>query len=291
MNKTSGLGRGLDSLIPQKSRVSQTDSLDSLQETASKERIFEIPVENISPNPNQPRQNFDQESLDELAGSIKEHGIIQPLILAKANDREFQIIAGERRWRAAKSAGLKTVPAVVRDFNEQKKLELALIENIQRKNLNALETALAYRKLTEEFNLTQGELARRLGKNQSAVSNTFRILNTIPAVKEAIIADRISEGHARVLAGLPPADQIKVLNQILAERWNVRQTEKAGRAVVVEKHLRKIPSDPEARAKEEELQNYFGAKVDVRKIGGAGQIVIKFFSDGEYQDILKKIMK
>ncbi|MEK7167866.1 MAG: ParB/RepB/Spo0J family partition protein [Patescibacteria group bacterium] len=289
MNKTSGLGRGLDSLIPQKSKSLQADEPTS--QSGDKEKISEIPVENIFPNPNQPRQNFDQASLDELADSIKEHGIIQPLILVRMNDREFQIVAGERRWRAAKSAGLKTVPAVVRDVNEQKKLELALIENIQRKNLNPLEAALAYRKLMEEFNLNQGELAKRLGKDQSAISNTMRILNTIPQVKEAVMADRISEGHARVLAGLPEEDQINVLNQILAEKWNVRQTEKAGRGIVMKKQLRKIPSDPEARAKEEELQDYFGTKVDVRKIGGAGQIVIKFFSNEEYQDILKKLMK
>ncbi len=289
MNKTSGLGRGLDSLIPQKSKILQADEPTS--QSGDKEKISEIPVENIFPNPNQPRQNFDQASLDELADSIKEHGIIQPLILVRMNDREFQIVAGERRWRAAKSAGLKTVPAVVRDVNEQKKLELALIENIQRKNLNPLEAALAYRKLMEEFNLNQGELAKRLGKDQSAISNTMRILNTIPQVKEAVMADRISEGHARVLAGLPEEDQINVLNQILAEKWNVRQTEKAGRGIVMKKQLRKIPSDPEARAKEEELQDYFGTKVDVRKIGGAGQIVIKFFSNEEYQDILKKLMK
>ena len=273
MNKTSGLGRGLDSLIPQKSKILQADEPTS--QSGDKEKISEIPVENIFPNPNQPRQNFDQASLDELADSIKEHGIIQPLILVRMNDREFQIVAGERRWRAAKSAGLKTVPAVVRDVNEQKKLELALIENIQRKNLNPLEAALAYRKLMEEFNLNQGELAKRLGKDQSAISNTMRILNTIPQVKEAVMADRISEGHARVLAGLPEEDQINVLNQILAEKWNVRQTEKAGRGIVMKKQLRKIPSDPEARAKEEELQDYFGTKVDVRKIGGAGQFLSK----------------
>lgn len=290
MNKTSGLGRGLDSLIPQKKKSEPVDLPAPFQEGASKENISEVPVENIFPNPNQPRRNFDENGLSELAESIKEHGVIQPLILAKTDDGKFQIIAGERRWRSAKSAGLKTVPAMIRDFDEQKKLEMALIENIQRKNLNALETALAYRKLMEEFNLNQRELAKRLGKDQSAISNTLRILNTIPQVKESIMADRISEGHARVLAGLPPEDQLNVLNQILAEKWNVRQTEKAGREVVIKKHIRKIPSDPEARAQEEELRNFFGTKVDVRKIGGTGQIVIKFFSEEEYRDILKKIM-
>jgi ParB family chromosome partitioning protein len=292
MEKTSGLGRGLGSLIPNKKLRVSVDSpiITSDDLLDSKEKIWELPVGNIVPNPHQPRQDFDALGLSDLEESIKEHGIIQPLIVTKIGDGSWQLIAGERRLRAAKSLGLKTVPAIVRDLNEQKKLELALIENLQRKNLNALEVASAYQKLMDQFNLSLADLSRKVGKSVQAISNTIRILNVHGQVKEAIISGKIFEGHARVLAGLPEEDQLELLDRIINQKWNVREAEKGGREVVVKKHLRKLAFDPEVKAKEEELQKVLGTKVDIKKFGPTGQIIIKFFSEEELNEIYKKII-
>ncbi len=299
MQKTSGLGRGLSSLIPQKNQATPANSAtdfgmapnDPLVEILTeKEKVYQMPVEKITPNPYQPRQNFDEEGLEELAESIKEYGIIQPLILTKISDGEYQLIAGERRWRAAQLIGLKNVPAIIRDLDEQKKLELALIENLQRQDLNALEIGAAYRKLIDEFNLSLDQLAQKVGKSRSAVANTMRILNTVEEVKDAIRTGKITEGHARVLAGLPAEDQKNVLNKILQNSYNVREAEKAGKEVVVQKHIRNLRFDPEARAMEEKLQQVLATKVEVKRSGGAGQIIIKFFSDDEFREIMNKIL-
>lgn len=292
-NKTTGLGRGLSSLIPnKKSRIIFDD--EEVKPTPAVlnqgEQVLELPIEKILPNPHQPRENFDQESLAELVDSIREHGIIQPLIASPVTTESWQLIAGERRLRAAKILGLKTVPVIVRAIAKQNILEMALIENLQRQNLNALETAKAYQKLTDEFNLSQGEIAQKVGKSRSAVANTLRILITIPQVQAAIRQGQISEGHARVLAGLPPEDQQLLLEKMLNKKWNVREVEKAGREVVVRKHIRKVSFNPEVRAKEEELERLLGTKVEIKKFGGSGQIIIKFFSDEEFNEILNKIL-
>src|SRR3989339_32154 len=284
MEKTSGLGRGLSSLIPNKKA-----SINPLGDiTSDREKIHQLPVGSISPNPHQPRTSFDEADLMDLTQSIKEHGIIQPLIVSKVGD-DWQLIAGERRLRAAKSLGLETVPAIVRDIDDQKKLEFALIENLQRTDLNPLETATAYQKLIDEFNLTQDQLAKRVGKSRSAVANTLRILTVAEEVKVAIRDGRISEGHARVLAGLPVADQLITLKKILSESLSVRDTERAGKQVVVKKHLRKVAYDPELKAKEDLLQQALGTKVEIKKYGPSGQIIIKFFSEEELKNIVDKI--
>lgn len=292
MQKTVGLGRGLSSLLPGKKidSVRFDGGTDHAAEpVVGQERIMAVPVEKITPNPHQPRRSFETEDLQELAASIKENGIIQPLILTPIAPDAWQLIAGERRWRAAKSLGLATVPAIVREFDEQKKMEIALIENLLRKNLNALETAEAYKKLLEEFSLTQEQLSQRLGKSRPAITNTLRVLTAIDEVKEAIKKGQISEGHARVLAGLPASDQQEVLRRILNDTMSVRETEKAGREVVIRKHLRKVFFDPEVKAREEALQRCLGTKVDIKKTGGAGQIIIKFFSDEEFNEICRKL--
>lgn len=298
MEKTSGLGKGLSSLIPnKKARISadfsapdQSISSEEVNNIVDeKERVINLPVNSISPNPHQPRENFDKDGLDDLVSSIREHGIIQPLIVSKSGDG-WQLIAGERRLRAAKLLSLNKVPAIVRDIDEQKKLEIALIENLQRRDLNALETAKAYQKLIDQFNLTHEELAQRVGKSRSAVANTLRILtSTIDEVKKAIDQGKISEGHARVLAGLPPADQKQILNRVMVDSLNVRDTEKAGREVVINKHIRRITVDPELKAKEDMLQASLGTKVEIKKSGDAGQIIIKFFSQDELNNIIDKI--
>lgn len=295
MSQTSGLGRGLNSLIPnKKARISADPTYadntdDGVEEIFNvKEKIIEIPTNKISPNPHQPRTSFESTDLEELTNSISEHGIIQPLIVTKDGDG-WQLIAGERRLRSAKSLNLKTVPVIVRRLDDQKKLEVALIENLQRTDLDALETAYAYQKLIDEFNLSQEQLAKKVGKSRSAVANTIRVLNTIPKVREAIKDKKISEGHARVLAGLLESDQEQILDRIMIDNLNVREAEKAGKEVVVKKHIRKVSFDPDLRAKEDKLQKVLGTKVEIKKFGNSGQIIIKFFSDEELNDILNKI--
>lgn len=298
-SRTSGLGRGLGSLIPNKKLKDLPDGDISSAVLApvtagdildKHEKIWQLPVEQVIPNPHQPRHDFSPENLTELADSIKEHGIISPLIVTEAGKNQWQIIAGERRWRAAKMIGLEKVPAVVRELTEQKKMEVALIENLQRQNLNPLEVAMAYEKLVDEFNLSQEELAKKVGKSRSAVANVIRILNVRDEVKQAIVEGKISEGHARVLAGLPAEDQLEVLQQILTNNYSVRETEKAGKEVVVKKHIRKVNFDPEVKAREEELQRALGTKVEIKKYGPSGQIIIKFFSDEELEEIYRKIV-
>lgn len=253
------------------------------------ERVMDLPIGQITANPHQPRRDFNEENLQELVESIKEHGIIQPLIVSRAGDDSWQLIAGERRLRAAKIAGLAKVPAIVRDLSEQKKMEIALIENLHRQDLNPLEVAMAYSKLIDEFNLTQDELARKVGKSRSAVANYLRLLNVRSEVKDAILSGQITEGHARVLAGLPQEDQIGVLDKIISNKYNVREAEKAGKEVVVQKHIRKVHFDPETKAREERLQLALGTKVEIKKSGPAGQIIIKFYSEEELEEICRKI--
>ncbi|NCN07075.1 ParB/RepB/Spo0J family partition protein [Candidatus Falkowbacteria bacterium] len=291
MQKTSGLGRGLGSLIPSKKPVKELLGSDS--EVAdildTREKISQLPVGQITPNPHQPRTTFNEDELQELVDSIKEHGVIQPIIVTKLGNG-WQLIAGERRLRSSKLAGLNTIPAIIREMDEQKKMEIALIENLQRKNLNSLETAFAYQKLIDEFNLTQDQLSKRVGKSRSAVANTLRILTVIDEVKEAIRDGKISEGHARVLAGLPAIDQLSTLQKILSDSLSVRDTEKAGKKVVVEKHIRKVAFDPEVKAKEELLQSALGTKVEIKKTGSTGQINIKFFSEEELKTLIDKLV-
>ncbi len=314
MQKISGLGRGLGSLIPNKKSLSPTtigdlsptpigDKLvpnhdwgivpEDNDEFASlvngQEKIVPLPVDKISPNPHQPRNNFSDESLRELTDSIKEHGIIQPLIVTQEGDG-WQLIAGERRWRAAKALKMKTIPAIVRDMTEQKKLEIALIENLQRQDLNALETAAAYRKLIDEFNLTQEQLAKRIGKSRPAVTNTIRILSAAEEVKQAILEEKITAGHARVLAGLPKEDQLLLLQKIIESTMNVRETERASRNIVIQKHIRNLPFYPDIEAKKDLLQEALATKVEIKKSGGTGQIIIKFYSEEELESIFKKIV-
>lgn len=297
MTKTSGLGRGLSSLIPTKKSISADGDNNSTTPVPSAvaplldtdERIEQLSVDAIVANPHQPRTAFDSAELDDLAASIKEHGIILPLIATKVGDGQWQLIAGERRLRAAKLAGLKTVPVIVRDLNEQKQMELALIENLQRADLNPLEVARVYQKLIDEFNLTQDQLGKRVGKSRPAVTNTLRLLGVHQTVRTAIENGEISGGHARVLAGLPEEDQLTMLKKIKELGMTVRDTEQAGRQVVVEKHIRKLSVDPEMREREAILQAALGTKVEIKKSGTGGQIIIKFFSLDELEGIISHI--
>ncbi|MFA5124552.1 MAG: ParB/RepB/Spo0J family partition protein [Patescibacteria group bacterium] len=289
--RPSGLGRGLGSLIPAgKKSDSNIGLIDpTIKEVIeSHERINQLPVEKILPNPHQPRQSFDAEALEGLAESIREHGIIQPLIVTKRGE-DYELIAGERRLKAGKLAGLRTVPAIIREVSEQKKMELALIENLQREDLNSLEVAMAYKKLEDEFNLSRAELAKKVGKSTSSVANSLRLLNLIPEVKEAIVDGRLSEGHARTLAGLPQDEQFDGLQRILENKMSVREAEKAAKVIVVKRNLRKVSFDPETKQMEEDLASALGTKIEIRRHGGVGQITIKFFSNEELRSIVNKI--
>ncbi len=290
MQKNTGLGRGLGSLIPQKRPTIMASANVIVEELLDKkEQVTAIDVERITPNPHQPRTHFDTENLKDLIESIREHGIIQPLIVTEHGD-DWQLIAGERRWRSAKLLGLKTVPAIVREFSEQKKMEVALIENLQRANLNPYEVALAYQKLVDEFNLTQDQLAKRVGKSRSAVANNLRLLTLSEEVIEALKKSEITESHARVLAGLPEKEQLELLKKISSTNLSVHDTEIEGKKVTSNKKLRKTSFNPEIRAREEEMQSALGTKVEVKKKGHAGQILISFYSDEEMDELIRRII-
>jgi len=290
MNKFGGLGRGLGSLIPQKLTKEATQKIDKIE---GERKVLEIPIEKIQPNPLQPRKDFSHRDLEELINSIREHGIVQPLIVTEKEDGNYQLIAGERRLRAAKILNLTSVPTIVRKAKEQEKLELALIENIQRKNLNPLEEAAAYQKLIDEFNLTQEEVAKRVGKSRAVVTNTLRLLNLPEEVQKAIIEEKITAGHARVIAGLEdPREQLEFFKKIIRFGLNVRETESVARKVLVKKHERIIGrADPLIQDKENQLRETLGTRVNIKKFGRGGEIIINFYSEEELEEIIRKIIE
>jgi ParB family chromosome partitioning protein len=290
--KRTGLGKGLDALIPPSDKSPAPDSAEVTENVGK--QVREIGVSVISPNPNQPRKSFDEDSLAELAASIKEHGIIQPLILTRAGTPgTYTLIAGERRLMAAKQVGLETVPAILRTTNEQERLELALIENVQRSDLSPLETAMAYHQLSEEFNLSHGEIAKRVGKSRVAVTNRLRLLNLPPAVQEALQSNKISEGHARALLALPNAQaQSAALQTILEKDLNVRQTEALVYKFRGEKPAQKPKPEsiPEIKALEERLRSSLGTKVNLKHGRKGGTITIHYYSDEELDGLLNRFL-
>jgi ParB family chromosome partitioning protein len=285
-----GLGRGFDSLIP-------TELFDeSFDPTAAQDdkisELRHIKIDEIHPDPEQPRRSFDEVALDELASSIKEHGILQPIVVTP-KDGEYQIVAGERRFRAAKLAGLNKVPALVRTLSNQHKLELSLIENLQRRDLNVLETATAYLKLRDQFSLTLDQIGQRVGgKSISTISNTLRLLRLPESVRVAIIEGKLREGQARPLVNLDPKIIEEILPQILKEEWSARKIEQFIVQLKKEPHTEtKTKSDvahTPYKADTERLQKRFATDVNVKtNAKGAGQIVIRFKSDAEFQRIQK----
>jgi ParB family chromosome partitioning protein len=285
--RKSGLGRGLEALIP----AVGEDGAAGAQGAA--QGVIEAPLASISPNPHQPRAPIRDQDLVELAASIQEHGIIQPLVVNRVPDG-YQLIAGERRWRAARLAGLSTVPVVVKDVAPSEMLELALVENLQRADLNALEEAMAYRQLTEEFGLTQEQVARRVGKSRVAVANTLRLLKAARGVQEALLEGRISEGHARALLGLEQAEaQEAALKTVLKRELNVRQTEELVRRLLGlrQQEPRAAPAvSPETRALEAQFREALGTKVNLTRQGDRGRIVIHFYSEEELDALYERIV-
>ena len=280
--KKSGLGRGLDALF--------SDSM-----AASSDAVNMVSVDSIMPNPRQPRTLFNEEELQELAESIKEHGVIQPLIVNESSDGQYILIAGERRLRAAQMAGLSMVPVINRQADDKELLELALIENIQREDLSPLETAEAYKSLEENFNMTHEEISRKVGKNRASVTNTMRLLKLPGDVQKALLDRKISEGHARVLLSLPTAQaQISAMNHIISHEMNVRQTEEYVRSLLGEKKQtsknRGSQLSPEMQEIENTLRQVIGTKVSLRPSkNGGGAISIHYYSAEELESIIEKL--
>lgn len=272
------LGRGLSSLIPPK--VAST----TIARAKEQGGFFEIAPDNILPNPNQPREIFNHAGLEELIASIKEYGILQPLIVSDLGSGKYELIAGERRLRAGKIAGLKTIPVILKSPKAQEKLEWALIENLHRENLNPIEEAKAYRNLSGEFNLSQEDIARKMGKSRSHISNTLRLLNLPEKVQTEISNKRIPPSSARLLVTMTPKEQELFLVKFLKGGMTVRDVER-------EKKMKSSAKPKEAKllAIEEDLREIFGAKVEVNKRGGRGRVIIDFYSEEEFRELLKKL--
>lgn len=288
-----GLGKGLDSMIPEKinNKVS-ADEKNVNEENVSRETL--ISINQIEPNKEQPRKNFDEDSLHELAESIKQYGVIQPLLLQK-RDNYYEIIAGERRWRAARIAGLKEVPAIIKEYSTQEIVEIALIENIQREDLNPIEEALAFEKLIKEFSLKQDEVAERVSKSRTAVTNSLRLLKLGSGVQQMLIDDIISSGHARALISIEDKElQYSLATKILDEKLSVRETEK-----LIKKLLENKPVKPQVKEKtdiiykdlEEKIKSILGSKVSInKKAKNKGKIEIEYYSNEELDRIIDLFM-
>ncbi len=284
-SKRHGLGRGLSALIPGADAVSG---------------LIEAQVTDIAPNPRQPRHDLDAEALQELASSIRQHGLLQPLIVTEIAAGEprsgprYQIIAGERRWRAAKLAGLELVPVLVKEATPQETLELALVENIQRADLNALEEANAYQQLVDEFGLTQEQVAQRVGRSRVSVTNSLRLLHLQAEIRAALEAQQISEGHARALLGLDDQRlQLHVLHAILKQALSVRQTEELVRRLAAgasSQHASPRGQTAETRALEDRFRQSLGTQVHLFRSKRGGRVVIHFYSEEELQAIFERIV-
>jgi ParB family chromosome partitioning protein len=283
--KHSGLGRGLASLIPQRS-------------AAGTAGVLELPIERIKRNPFQPRQNVDEQALADLTESVRQHGVIQPILVTEQLDG-YQLVAGERRLRAAQAAGLQRIPAVVRQLAARDQLELALVENLQRQDLNPIEEAAAFRQLIDEFGFTQEQLAARFGRARSTVANTLRLLEMREGVRVAVAEGRLTEGHARALAGLGETQE-QGLIQLIADRdLSVRQTEELARRLRDQETpatgstsapSARIAPDPDLQRVEEELRTALGTKVSLARSRKGGRIVIEYYSDEDLSRLYDRLV-
>lgn len=280
-----GLGKGLDSMIPEKLDKNREERNDNV----SRETL--INIKEIEPNKGQPRKNFNEDAIHELAESIKQFGVIQPLILQK-KDKYYEIIAGERRWRAARVAGLKEVPAIIKDYSPQEIVEIALIENIQREDLNPIEEALAYQRLIAEFNLKQDEVAERVSKSRASVTNSMRLLKLDSKVQQMLIDDMISSGHARTIIPLEDGNlQYKVATRVFDEKLSVRETEKLIKKMLADTPAKEVVNNDDSfiyRDLEEKIKSIIGTKVSInKKSKNKGKIEIEYYSDEELERIIE----
>jgi ParB family chromosome partitioning protein len=274
----SGLGRGLSSLIPQRSQQVSTT---------------EIPLARIRPNPRQPRQRMDTAELEALATSVREHGVLQPILVTETIDG-YQLVAGERRFRASQMAGLERIPAVIRQLADREQLELALVEKLQRADLDPLEEAHAYRSLVTEFEMTHEQIAQRVGRAKSTIANTLRLLDLDPAVQAALSDGRISEGHARAIAGLAIEQQARVATTVADQQFSVRQTEELVRRLREPRPTSATTTparlDPDLERVEEDLRRRLGTKVTLARSRKGGRIIIEFYSDEELTQLYDRLI-
>ena len=282
--KKTGLGRGLNTLIPS-APVKDTESEKILKKEEQIKSEIMVPILKVEPNPNQPRRQFDDDSLQELADSVKQYGILQPLIVKK-HDKFYEIIAGERRWRAAKLAGLKEVPVLIRDYAENEIVEIALIENIQREDLNPIEEALAYKRLMEEFSLKQDQVAAKVSKSRAAITNSLRLLKLDQRVQNLLSEEMITTGHARALLAIEdPDQQYETAMKVFDEKLSVREIEK-----LVKQMSKKKKETPKEENKvqeflfaniEESWKQALGSKVNIKNRNNKGKIEIEYYSKEE----------
>lgn len=303
--KRGGLGKGLDSLIPNKSdklTKPETKKNNSEVKVSPAKKVKEDPkaseillkINQVEPNRDQPRKEFDEDALLELADSIKQFGVLQPLLVQKKKDY-YEIIAGERRWRAAKLAGLKEVPVLIKSYTDQEIVEISLIENIQRENLNPIEEAMAFKRLLEEFHLKQDEVAERVSKSRTAVTNSMRLLKLSDKVKQMIIDDMISTGHARALLAIEDEEQQYLLaTKIFDEKLSVRETEKLVKSLKnPKKEVKKITPEHQFIYNDiaEKMKSIMGTKVNINaKANGKGKIEIEYYSEEELERIYDLMM-
>ena len=299
--KTGGLGRGLDALIPTKTPVEKASVKKSNSEQETKEKSEEkkqvsselkVKISSVEPNRSQPRKQFDEDSLLELAESIKQYGVLQPLLVSDKKDY-YEIIAGERRWRAAKMAGIKEIPIIIKELTDQQVVEISLIENIQREDLNPIEEAMAFKRLIEEFHLKQDEIAERVSKSRTAVTNSMRLLKLSEKVQQMLIDEMISAGHARaILAVTDEKAQISIATKVFDEKLSVRETEK-----LVKRYLeppkqktvvKNTTEDAIYESLEEKMKGIMGTKVTInRKKNNKGKIEIEYYSRDELERIIE----
>jgi ParB family chromosome partitioning protein len=275
----AALGRGLASLIPQRAEPAAS--------------VVDIPLARVAPNPHQPRHRWDDSDLADLAASIREHGVLQPVLVTETLEG-YQLIAGERRVRAARLAGLERIPALVRQLADRDQLEVALVENVQRADLDPIDEALAYRQLIDEFGLTQERVAERVGKARATIANTLRLLDLHPSVQAAIGDGRITEGHGRALGGLPIEGQGHVLATVVTQGLSVRQTEEMVRRLREPRQVREPAAKPrldeELERVEEDLRQRLGTKVTLSRSRKGGRIVIEYYSDEELERLYDRLI-
>lgn len=294
-----GLGKGIDALIPEtdKNKTKATSVKEVIKEVIKE--VDTVDINKIEPSGNQPRKNFNEDSIHELADSIQQHGLIEPLIVQKGANDFYTIIAGERRWRAAKIAGLKDIPVIIKDYTPQEVMEIALIENLQREDLNPIEEAEAFKRLIDEYKLKQDEVAEKISKSRVAVTNSLRLLKLDKRVKRMLIEDKIKSGHARILLSIEDADeQYDLAMRIFDEKLSVRETEKLIKKLLNKDDNKKKNQDISEQQKivyqqyEEKLKGHMGTKVKINyKANGKGKIEIEYYSESEFERLYEMMTK
>ena len=289
MIKTGGLGKGLSSLIPKKQKINHKK--ESEKNIGDKDAVLSVEIDLIRANDYQPRENFADDGLDSLALSIKEHGILQPLIVNSEKGGIYELIAGERRLRAAKKVGLLKVPIIIKEADNLKKFQLALIENVQREDLNSIELAKSFQKLINEFGMSHSDIAEKIGKSRPVITNMLRLLNLPKEIQGAIAAKKINFAQARALSALSRSEQVILFQKMLSGRLTSREAEGEAKKISGKSHQRTIKKDPIIVAKEEKLQKALGTKAIIKQRNGKGKILIDFYSPEELSAIVDKIIK